>query len=471
MPDESAAARADLRRRILRPREAGTRWAIVAASTLLLGAVARHLDLDVVGTVLYAVVAAAFVIMRRGRRAEAAVQASIVILAVALSAVPPRPVNASGPLFVVGLCLLAVILDRISLRLRAAQWALVLFAAVFALSTAFWQDSLLTAKAAGIATMWILLTIVASSIRVSRAQITIFPTMIVIGTVSVVVALLEGLLQWTFVLDNISAGISGEYVPNWTEMLGFQMLRAQATFGYPIILGAFLAICLILIVAMPHISLRSRISFSAIFVIGILLAGARSAILAAAAALILFAAQRVFTALRSGQGKSAFRTWQVIVPVSVAVVGLLAATVFVIRAFVIGDFSFLHRSSMLSAVVDAFSQRSPLENLFGSGYGSVERGFAAGLFGDAQVAVLDNAFASMFIVTGLVGVAALLTILILALRTAGSLIRLLLATMIVEFFIFDLFSWHLIAGILFVLVGMAMNREDAGVVSRAGATP
>lgn len=449
-------------------------WAGIALGTLGVGGVVDAVGLGYVGLALWVSVAAWYVIASgRGTLTPAAIAASIVILAFSESVVSPGPVATVGPLLVLGLVGGALAGDATALRPlldvlpRSRVLPLVLllaFAVLFVASTVATADTSRIAKAGGIAAMWAVLAVAGLWMSRSRGEMAsrIEPVVLAIGLVQVAISLLEA-ADAPAIRTWVAANAEGVYDLRLNTILGDWTIRTQGTFGYPIPLAAFLAVALVVVAAGRRPPLV-RLAVAAAFMVGIMLTGSRSGLIAAAAGVSVVLLVRLW----EKRGTRDFtRTLGVLV--GVTVLGLGVGMYYFVRALSSGDFSLIHRSSMVSSTFEFLLGAGPLTAVFGVGYGGVERAIASGDLGSVDTPVVDNAYLSAFLNSGILGGLIFVGLVVVSAVVARwAVARGVIVAIGASFFFFDAMQWHAIAALFCVTVG-AVAEPPSQSNGRTGA--
>lgn len=446
--------------KILQPRST-IAWAVISIVAIALAAVAEGVGVPLLGVAIWVLVAAWHVVAAHpGHRALAALVAGLAVLSVGESVLAPGPASGITPLIVVGLGLLALLLDKPKLDdLRG--WALPLLlllvtAALFVLPTVATSDTGRIAKAVGIAALWCALGLLAWKSRNNDEAVQrFFSFVMAVGVVQVAISLCEA-AGASGVRALVAANADGFYEVRSNTILGDWTVRTQGTFGYPIPLAAYLAICLVLAFGCRRIALRGRLALMVLFGIGIVLTGSRSGLVAAGAGVVVILLNRMWTS----RGDAASR--RTLVAVGVAILVLLVGVGYLlVRAIASNDFSLFHRLSMVTSTVNFLLSAGPLPTTFGVGYGGIERAIASGALGAAEAPVIDNAYLSAFLTSGLAGGIVLVALIVAAfIRARSSLIRGAIVACAVSFFFFDALQWHVVAALFFIVVGFASNAKE-----------
>lgn len=226
---------------------------------------------------------------------------------------------------------------------------------------------------------------------------------------------------------------------------GYQ--RSQGTFGHPLALGILLVIAFALLIrVLSDMKLPVRLAGGAALVVGLLFTGDRSCLLAA---LLIFIAGTRLTSAR------------VFISLGVA----LAGTLFVVAANTVGGStvsnfassgSYLHRVSAYGLIWRLMSTQ-PLAAAFGgNGFGSTQRLFDKGMLQTDGFNVVDNQFVLTQAQGGILALAALVVLALLAIRYARPQLRPVILFAIAVSVIFDWMSWPSASALIFTLMGAAL---------------
>ncbi len=226
---------------------------------------------------------------------------------------------------------------------------------------------------------------------------------------------------------------------------GYQ--RSQATFGHPLALGILLVIAFALLIrVLNDMKLSLRLFSGAALVVGLVFTGDRSCMIAALLILIAgtrLTASRVFISLGIG----------------------LAGILFVLLANLAGgktissfasSGSYVHRTSAYGLLWKLMSTQ-PLAAAFGgNGFGSTQRLFDKGLLQTDGFNVVDNQFVLTQAQGGILALAALVVLVVLAIRYARPQLRPVLLFAVAVSVIFDWMSWPSASALIFTLMGAAL---------------
>jgi hypothetical protein len=429
-------------------------WFAVGLIALIAGEVVQYLGYYALAPLPLLVASILLIVLHRSHRILSALGSSLVFLLIAESTLSPGSMVTTAPLWVSLVLALALALEWRRFHIPRHAWAVVLFGAALVIPTFVGGDLTLTAKTIGIAGLWVFAFTAAANLpRAHRSPL--FGFVIVAGCVEAVLAICESLLRSELVRTYITGNASDGYLVRVNLILGDWTNRAQGTMGYAIPFGAFIVTAILVCVFSPVVKNGYvRAAVVALLSVAILLSGARSSIAALALGL---GVGFVVIALRARKNNRRVRglTWIVL---GVAVLGG-AGLLFFIRALSTGDFSLLHRGGVLASGTNMFGL-PPLQLWFGSGYDSARELFESGvLFAATGQPIVDNTLLTALIFSGILGLASLITIVVLAFIRSDALGRSVLAAAFVLFFFYDLFSWHLSAFLLFTFVGFAAVRD------------
>lgn len=230
--------------------------------------------------------------------------------------------------------------------------------------------------------------------------------------------------------------LSSEIVPG--------LLRAQGTFGHPLLLSMFLAVAMALTARYTFTDSRTKIVLTAVFLLGALATGSRSTLLIMVV-LILFAYGRQQMSLLRG------------VLIGAASVALLYLGGF-FGSSIVDRFSdsgsVSHRAGALDAVPRLLSQ--PFEQvLIGNGWYSREYLFDRGFLQLDGFLAVDNQFVSLLVTAGLLGVALFAAIIVASIWVAPAVLRPALFAAFAMYVVFDVNEFPAPWAMLALLLGLA----------------
>lgn len=233
------------------------------------------------------------------------------------------------------------------------------------------------------------------------------------------------------------------------------LVRAQGTMGHPIVYGYLQGLAVVLAWAnpfrMPH---WARLPLLGLTVVGLGLSGTRSAVLAAAVAIVAHIVLRI----------EAFRLLR-----GLFLLGAAAALVLVLDFGLtqlvldtIDSGSWVHRLGSLQAV-PALLHRPGWELWWGSGYGSerelFSRGYIVLTYG---LPVVDNFFVYLLGTTGIMGVSLMIALLLFAFVRGQRYVKAAVIYVTGMFFSFDTTVWFSSGVLLFVVLGLAAATRGGG---------
>lgn len=344
------------------------------------------------------------------------------------------PVAVRLPLQVVVILLLAVAIWRVrkisrrSGRARLAGLSVIAFVP-FVLVHGTWKDLISALALAAIS----YLTALCVAGQGEEAAHRIIRLILMVGLGELCIAGLQVAfgfpIIWGYLGDRSHAVIGVNSV--WLTLDG----RAVGTMGHPIALGMLMATCFLLALCVRTMSIRSRTILCVVFVLGLGVAGSRSAVLATLVGLSLFFFFRL---------KGRFRAlWRLLV------VGVMAAFIgsydFADSSFISslnGSFSVSHRLGSLQSVPRLFTARPLFEVLFGSGYNSETHLYASNvLVFDGTQTALDDQFVTALAWGGLLGLILFVALVWLLYYRASTALRPVVLAQVVMMLSFDVVSW------------------------------
>jgi hypothetical protein len=309
-------------------------------------------------------------------------------------------------------------------------------------------------KAVGIGVMWLLILLISASL--GRADYTLLLRFGVgAACVESVLAFCESALRIPFVRQFITgSATTNTYVVRPNLILGGWINRAQGTVGYPIPFSAVLVVAALIVVFSGAITtLRWKLVILGLLGTAILFSGTRSALVALAIGLAIGFVPTLIRS-RSNRGHK-FNLWLFGGLTAALAAG---AITYLVLAIVNGDFSVVHRGTVVDEAW-SLTRLPPLRLIFGSGYDSTQRLYAEGFLHVDSVAVVDNAFITQVVTSGLVGLAALVLAIVVGLKGQTLTGRVVIASLVTFMFSFDVFSWHLITFLLIVALGTASRSR------------
>ena len=427
-------------------------WTVLTVVAL---SAAKFLDANtsgVVATVPLVLLSLAAVLHNRQFSLVSALIASLGLLLISRSVLAPTLLSTTAPLWVSGLVLLALVLHFREVRFPKSTILVALLSLALVAPTALQTDMSTTAKAVGIGAMWLLVFLGAANVRTEHRP-RVIAAIIIAAAIQAVLAVLESLLKLEIVRDLITGSAADKtYIVRDNLILGDWTNRAQGTLGYPIPFAAFLTVGLFL--ALLSGVIRSRpwmIAIVLLITTGIVLSGTRSAAVALAVGLAAWCVSLLISA-RAQRKRLPGLFFAIFATLVVGAAGVA----FLVRSILIGDFSLLHRSAVIETAW-GLADLPPLRLLFGSGYNSAQQLFDEGILSTSGLEVIDNALISQVIASGLVGLALLVAVLVLAVKRADIATRSVLIAIVAFYFFFDVMSWHAMTGVLFIAVGFAVT--------------
>lgn len=209
--------------------------------------------------------------------------------------------------------------------------------------------------------------------------------------------------------------------------------RVQGTLGHPIPYGVVLCVAFVVtITARRRVPGPVRVLVGSALVAGMLLSGSRSIVLAAVLAVAV-----LIVSATEGRG---------VVRAAAALLGVVVVVVVFVDELGVASDRFLssgsyeNRAGTLRSVPRLLG-RPFAEVLFGSGVGTVERLYDEGLFPQDGFWVLDNQLVTTLATQGVIGVALMIAVLVVALTTRDPLARALCAVFVGMLVTFDYVFW------------------------------
>ncbi|MDM7887440.1 O-antigen ligase family protein [Curtobacterium sp. RHCJP20] len=231
-----------------------------------------------------------------------------------------------------------------------------------------------------------------------------------------------------------------------------EFTRPEGTLGHPIVAGVAMLAGLSLVLASTR---RFRFKPTVIVVLlgGIFATGSSSVYIAALVGVLL---QTVLTG-RSG--------WRVVKGAAVAAVGTYLIFHENFLAPLVDDVSgnnSTHRLNSIKAIPDLLTLRPVHEGLFGSGWGSEARNYQNGYIRNDYFFSVDNMFATSMMAAGVIGFALFCVLLLRAFARADARGRILIVTLAVMLFSFDVLQWASSGSLmLVVLLNTQRRRPDS----------
>lgn len=242
---------------------------------------------------------------------------------------------------------------------------------------------------------------------------------------------------------------SGQSIAMRNELIP-SMSRVQGTLGHPLPYAFTLILgCALLMRSTDGRTLGKALVW-VLLAAGAIASGSRNAI-------VLFVIVTVLGLIKPRQvGRVGFAAF-------VAVAGSVVALPFIVEQIerLSGSGSVFHRVGALESIERLIYARNLPSSVFGDGSASTPRLFSTGMLQTDGLEAVDNQYVLTLAQEGIVGLAILLFILVIAFRRADAVLKLLLFAVLAECMIFDLLSWPSMAIYAWVFVGMAMARKPA----------
>lgn len=233
-------------------------------------------------------------------------------------------------------------------------------------------------------------------------------------------------------------------------------VRSQGTFGHPLLLAFFLLAALAVALRADYKRSINRTVVILILLAGLGASGSRSALVVAIALL-------AFTV-----GVKRFSFWRGVI-VSGIILAIAAASSFftsdTYRRFTEGG-SLSHRLETIDVADRLMNLRESTQVWFGDGWYSIESLAARGLLQSDGFVAIDNQWVALLAVSGVVGLAVWIILLLRAMRLADGPSRLALAAVVAMFFAFDALQFPATCAVAALLLGVAVRTPE-----RASARP
>lgn len=422
------------------------RWlAIFGASTILAGYSTVHGVVPV--GVAASIIIGAWLLTRRETTMVSVVGCGVVCILVAVPVLRLNDENetlqVAVPAAVLGLVLL-VALRRTGLRQAGRPAVIALLIVVLeAVSTAWaddinqWQNLAIT----GVVTLGGVL--VGSAVAVTGVWYRLRALIVWLASAEAAYAVVE---VWRGLPPLWRGGLilpNGQSIVMRSQLFGgFQ--RAQGTLGHPLPLAGILLVGLALVLR-DHVERQAtRRLMIPVLLAGILATGSRSAMLLAAALVML----------RAGRSRLAIRV-PFMVGGALVAGALAAATLDRWFAGFSATGSFSHRTGAIDAAGRLFTERDVPGVLLGGGAASGLRLYQQGLLQADGLIAVDNQFVLTFAEVGLIGLALLVIVLTGALLHARAGVRAALVVSVIQFAVFDALAWPSTSVVIWLLVGVA----------------
>ena len=446
-------------------------WGTLAVASLAVGKLLETVGMEAVSPIPLVIAALLLVWLNRSSRIASAMGSSLVLLLLSRSILVPGSLATTAPIWVVIVLGWALVLSRERLRMPRNAWALALLSLSLAIPSLVQTDTTTSVKALGISIMWFVVFYSAANLTSLERRL-FFRTIVIAGAVEALLAIGETLLQIDVLRTYVVGSIADrEYVVRPNTILGDWTNRAQGTTGYPMPFATFIAIAA-LTLQFGRVVSRPWLKYAGLtlFLVALLLSGARSAFVAIALGLAIAIVTLAITARRQGKKMPGLK-WMIAAFALLVLFGAAA----LVKAISTNDFSLTHRSGVIESAAGVFSLPLP-QVIFGSGYNSSEQLFASGLLHTTSIAVVDNTLLTQLIFSGVVGLVILCYVIGWAFAHSGVLGRAVIAAVVASFFFYDIFVWHLCAFLIFAFVGLAScnsprTRDYAETEERAGGRP
>ncbi|MBO1740115.1 O-antigen ligase [Leifsonia sp. TF02-11] len=227
--------------------------------------------------------------------------------------------------------------------------------------------------------------------------------------------------------------------------------RAQGSLGHPILFALLQGVAFIVAWSNPARWKQGwRLLALACAIVGQVIGGTRSVVLALSAAVLVHVAMN--TKLLAWA-----RTLYVMAAGGVFLVTVDVGVVRIAQELVVSG-SWSHRSGALQSIPDLLA-RPPLEAWFGYGWGSQRVLYQRGYMHQTYLRVVDNMFVYVLGTMGIAGLLVLLAVCVLAFFSVGRMAKALLALVVGMFFSFDVLLWTY-SGLLFSIFITLPKPED-----------
>jgi hypothetical protein len=244
----------------------------------------------------------------------------------------------------------------------------------------------------------------------------------------------------------------GSFATYANPLFGGSFLRVQGTTGHPIPYGTLMALALVVLVAgwkYYHPVLRVIVGLLA--ATGLVLSGSRTSMIALVIAVC-------YLALLSRNSVHRVRNY-FIAALIVAGVFLFDFGLSSALSELVNSGSYTNRASGIESVPGLFS-RSPLDVLFGSGFGSEASLFAQGYLQQNGFNIVDNQLITTLATQGIVGFMLLVSIIIYGVVKTDRTSRALILAMAFMLFSFDYLRWPSMVCLLFLFVATPRYASD-----------
>ncbi|SDZ39281.1 hypothetical protein [Herbiconiux ginsengi] len=228
-----------------------------------------------------------------------------------------------------------------------------------------------------------------------------------------------------------------------------ESIRAQATLGHPLVAAMVMLIGIGFTLTL-RFRVGSKLLVVALLAAGVISTGSTSAIIAAAFTVIA-------GFIVSGGSNSR------IARVGLAgVVVFFVATLSLVPSGLLADVSnqnSVHRANSFLAIPRLFTSRSPVEALFGTGWGSEELMYQRNVLINDNFFAIDNQFTTVIVVAGGIGIVCFLAFIIgLLLKSRGS-ARVTLLALVLMFLSFDVLNWAATSALFITFASFALFKQ------------
>lgn len=351
--------------------------------------------------------------------------------------------------YAITIAALALTLESYGRRIRvpATTWLVAAFYFLLVCSSLAANDANAAIRSAATGGVSVLIALTVSCITPS-GRILVERVIITIALFETAVALFQKFRGVPVVWGYL--GVTPEAVhgvnPIWSPLTG----RSLGTLSHPIPLALVIGIALILTFSSPGIRSFIRLPLAAALFAGLSATGTRSAVVSAVLIIVLMALVKV---------RGRYRWFGRAFLAAALTVFLVRANIRDLSVFTSldGTISLTNRVGAFGVFVDLF-KGPPAHLLFGQGrsgtaYLAAQQGLAS-----TVVAVIDNNFVTVTVITGLTGLALTLALCALPFRDARDTNLWALLFLIAMFFSFDVFLWQ-IGMTLFLFFAATRSRK------------
>ncbi len=282
------------------------------------------------------------------------------------------------------------------------------------------------------------LAVVASSM--SRREWTAVWTVIVVVSAIVAVVLVVEAFVVRGVLFVDEAYGTNPFLPG--------IIRAQAMIGHPLV-ASFVCVLGLFVLLRSDVRLVLKLLLTPLFMAGVVATGSSTTVVTVAVGIVGW-----FLVGRAAKLSVLRITALVLLVLGVAIVSFTPSAL-------LDDISpqqSAHRLNSLRAIPALLSERGISGALFGSGFGSAESLYRAGIFDNDGFFAIDNQFVSVLASAGLIGAILFIVFLLGTLRRAPALDRVFLLTLLLVFLGFDVLDSPS-AGPLFLVFAAAAGAS------------